>query len=144
MNTLGAPPDTEPAWSVVTLAERLHVRPIAVYDAVIAHIRGDLKQPISWAEDHGLDLRERSPANRTGVTTMDQTAAPIALTTEDIAENLRWRLSNVSDDSFEQGDVAYDADRDGTTITLHVSLFNFETRQRGEQRFALTVTPLTD
>jgi len=66
----------------------------------------------------------------------------ITLAAEDIAENLRWRLSNVNDDSFEQGDVAYDADRDGTRVTLHVSLVNFDTGQRGSQRFALTVTPI--
>lgn len=72
---------------------------------------------------------------------MNETATPAALSVEDIAENLRWRLSNVNDDSFEQGDVSYDAHRDGNVITLSVSVFNLETRQSGQQQFRLRVEP---
>jgi hypothetical protein len=73
---------------------------------------------------------------------------PIELSAEDVAEHLRWRLSNSNTEIDLPGgaflDVAFDADRDEATVTLSVSSWNAETRQRGDQVFTFTVIPAND
>lgn len=70
------------------------------------------------------------------------------LSAEQIAAELRWRLSN-SNAELDEYDVAYDAwedDRDGATFTLAVSFHNLETGRRGTQQFTVTVAaaPVSD
>lgn len=69
---------------------------------------------------------------------------PIELSAEDVAEHLRWRLSNANAEIDIPGggallDVAFDADRVEGTVMLSVSSWDAETRRRGFQRFTLTV-----
>ena len=66
-----------------------------------------------------------------------------AITAEQIAAELRWRLSN-SNAELDDYDIAYntwDEDRDGASFLLSVSFHNPATRQSGEVSFTVTVTP---
>ena len=71
---------------------------------------------------------------------------PTAPTAEQIAAELRWRLSN-SNAELDDYDLAYnawEADRDGASFPLSVSFHNLETGQRGDLQFTVTVTPAGD
>lgn len=68
------------------------------------------------------------------------TSNDLTVTAENLAEHLRWRLSNANAE-FEDLDAAFNTDRDGSTVTVAVDLWDPVTRQRGHQRFTLTVAP---
>ncbi|QYN41140.1 hypothetical protein K1T35_48245 (plasmid) [Pseudonocardia sp. DSM 110487] len=70
---------------------------------------------------------------------------PISLTvtTEDIAEHLRWLLSNHNADvELAAGDsveLATNTERNGVRVTLDVESWDPDTSRTGEHRFRLTV-----
>jgi hypothetical protein len=73
--------------------------------------------------------------------------APLAVTAEDIAEHLRWLLSNhnaeldLSDGTFVE--LGTNADRAGVTVTLGVDSWDPDSGRRGFHlfRFAVTAAP---
>ncbi|CAA9447956.1 MAG: hypothetical protein AVDCRST_MAG66-4869 [uncultured Pseudonocardia sp.] len=63
----------------------------------------------------------------------------IKLTPEDVAEHLRWRLSNANAE-FEQYNAAFSTSVEGATLVLRVDLFDPLAHRRGAQVFTLTVS----
>ncbi len=69
---------------------------------------------------------------------------PFTISAETLAEHLRWMLSNRNSEIDIDGgpflDVAFNADCDGNTVSLSVSMFDADNRRRGTQSFTLSVS----